>query len=255
MTRGVTMQDHFDVSRHEAGHALSCWLQGGRVKTIVAARSGFHNDGIPDGCLGICGGEFRDSSLVMNEPAKIIAEKMLAVLFAGGIADGNPNSTFGDMGMAILSMGWPAKKYPEAGRDAFDLVEKHGQDIPIEERIGFFKKHSQTFWELIQNDDAQAAITALTDALNKAPGHMVRGGEAAEIFEKVYDGEIPDGVLPLDYHGELSDKLLSPERTIDDCAFYLNFCLKRLDDADIDERVERARVAVIQALLQVSALI
>jgi len=243
----------FDVSRHEAGHAFAFWRQGGKVKSVIAARSGF-SDGIPLDCLGICGGEFRDSSLVMNDPAKIVAEKMLAVLFSGGIADGNPGSTVGDMGMAILSMGWPAQKYPVPCRDAVDLIEKYGQDIPTEERVNFFKKHAEAFSDILKGDDAEAAVTKLTHALNNAQGHMVRGGDVAEIFEKIYEGKRPAEALPVYMHGEPGDRIDSPERALDDLQFHLNFMLKRLDDTELDDRIECARVAIIQALLRVSFL-
>jgi hypothetical protein len=246
----------FDVSRHEAGHAFAYWLFGGRVKTVVAARSGFDNDVVPTGYSGCCGGEFRDSSLVMGEASKTLGEKMLAVLFAGGIAEQqNASGTTGDMQMAITAMGWPAHRYPAAGRDAFVLVEKYGEkEIPIEDRIAFFKKHFNCFADILQDDDAQAAITALTDALDQAPGHTIRGRDAVGIFEKIYAGKLPEGVLPRDYHGDIGDRILSPKQAIDDCQFHLNFILKRLDDANIDDRLELARIAVIQALLKVSAL-
>jgi hypothetical protein len=252
------MTDHGnapDISKHEAGHAVAFWLLGGKVKSVVAARNGLDRDVVPDGCGGICAGEFPGSDLVVNEATKIIAEKRIETFFAGGIAEGNADATAGDMNMAILSMGWAGHRYAHASREAIDLVEKHGLDIPIEERSNFFKRHSKTFGGTIQGDDAQAAIAALTDAIDQAPGHTIRGREAVVIFEKVYEGKLPDGVLPMDYHGELSDKLLSPERTIDDCVFYLNFCLKRLDDADIDDKVELARISVIRAILEVSALL
>ena len=243
-----------NIPLHEAAHAFAFWRQGGKVKTIVAARSGF-SDGLKHGWGGACDGEFPGQNLVLNDATKAIAEKMLVVSFAGGLSDQNPGSATEDMLQVITSMGWAGHKYPTAGGDALGLVEKYGLDIPIEERIGFFKKHSQTFWELIQNDDAQAAITALTDALNKAPGHMVRGGEAAEIFEKIYEGKMPADALPVYMHGAPGDNVDSPERALDDSRFHLSYILKKLDDtAGIDDRIERARVAIIQALLQISAL-
>lgn len=252
------MQDIYNIALHESGHSYSYWSQGAKLKTVVAARHGFDNEIIPSGCSGVCGGQFTGSDMVVNDATKILAEKFLRVLFAGGISEKNGGGTGGDMAMAITALGWPAHKYPAAGCDAFNLIEKYGEkEIPIEERINFFKKHYQTFGEHLQ-DDEQAAIEALTAALDQAPGHRVTGRDAAKIFEQVYahaGKSLPDGVLPLDFHGEIGDSISSPEKTLDNCLFFLHFIFQRLDDADIDDRVERARGAVLQALLQVSALL
>jgi hypothetical protein len=177
------------------------------------------------------------------------------VSFAAGLADQNPDSTVGDMQQVITSLGWPAHRYPAAGKDAFDLVEKYGLDIPIEKRTEYFKKHSETFCEIFKDENAQAAIKALADALSEAPGHTVTGLKAALIFESIYAGKLPKGVLPAAYHSQIGDLVVTPEKALDDCAFHLSFIRKKLDDLDIDDRIEIARAAVLKAFFEVSALL
>lgn len=248
------MPETSNIPLHEAAHAFAFWMQGGRIKTIVAARSGF-SDGLPHGWGGACSGEFPGQNLVLNEDTKTIAEKMLMVSFAAGLADQNPGSAIGDMQQVITSLGWAGHKYRTAGDDALGLVEKYGLNIPVEDRIEFFKKHSETFCEIFKDENAQAAIKALADALNEAPGHTVTGLKAALIFESIYADKLPEGILPAAYHSQIGDLVVTPEKALDDCAFHLSFIRKKLDDLDIDDRIEIARAAVLKAFFEVSALL